>query len=131
MVTNTSLFTGVPRIFEQAPRNRVSFGTTFGDHTKTSCNPPQKVQGQINGSSKVDGNSSIQPDPYTRCYETKITTESLLEEESKPAMMLSTQNILVPAELVDPTLNPKMNMLILTTCWIKSISLENYILDVD
>ena len=68
---------------------------------------------------------------YTRCYETKITTESLLEEESKPALMLSTQNILVPAELVDPTLYPKRNMLILTTCGIKSISLENDILDVD
>ena len=68
---------------------------------------------------------------YTRCYETKLTTERLLEEESKPAMMLSRQNNWLPAEVVDPSLFPKRNMLILSILGIRSISPENDILDLD
>ena len=63
--------------------------------------------------------------PYPQSSETKLSAESLLEGESKPAMMLSAQNILLPAEVVDPGLFPKTNPIISKTCGIRSISLEN------
>ena len=45
--------------------------------------------------------------PYTQSYETKLTCESLPEEESKPAMMLSTENIFCQLKLLTPVYSQK------------------------
>ena len=61
----------------------------------------------------------------------KLTRESLLKEESKPALWWSRHKTFLPAEVVDPSLFPKTNPLILSTRGIRSSSLENDLLNLD